>query len=123
MVKGKKGSSGSDAGPLKKVKGDWESSCISEHHLAGFQADGRLPPADSGRVRCPGNEVIPNPHAGERVMFLDVLTRGMSFPLHPFVQGLLCAYGIQLHDLPPNSFLHIACFITLCECFLGVYPH
>ncbi|KQJ81798.1 hypothetical protein BRADI_5g03162v3 [Brachypodium distachyon] len=32
-------------------------------------------------------------------------------------------YGRQLHDLPPNSYLHVACFITLCECFLGVSPH
>ena len=33
------------------------------------------------------------------------------------------AYQAQLHDLTPNGILHIACFITLCECFLGVYPH
>ena len=32
-------------------------------------------------------------------------------------------YGLQLHDLTPNSILQIACFITLCECFLGVFPH
>ncbi|KQK04340.1 hypothetical protein BRADI_2g13072v3 [Brachypodium distachyon] len=32
---------------------------------------------------------------------------------------MLLAYGLQLHNLPPNSYLHVACFITLCECFLG----
>src|SRR4051812_12285193 len=26
------------------------------------------------------------------------------------------------HDLTPNGILHIACFITLCEAFLGIYP-
>ena len=25
--------------------------------------------------------------------------------------------------LTPNGILHIACFITLCEAFLGIYPH
>ena len=30
---------------------------------------------------------------------------------------------MQLHQLTPNSILHIACFITLCECFLGIHPH
>jgi hypothetical protein len=30
---------------------------------------------------------------------------------------------VQLHQLTPNSFLHIACFITLCESFLGIEPH
>jgi hypothetical protein len=32
-------------------------------------------------------------------------------------------YGVQLHQLTPNSILHIACFITLCEAFLCINPH
>jgi hypothetical protein len=30
---------------------------------------------------------------------------------------------VQLHQLTPNSILHIACFVTLCESFLGIKPH
>ena len=30
---------------------------------------------------------------------------------------------MQLHQLTPNAILHIACFITLCECVLGIHPH
>jgi hypothetical protein len=30
---------------------------------------------------------------------------------------------VYLHQLTPNSILHIAYFITLCESFLGVEPH
>jgi hypothetical protein len=30
---------------------------------------------------------------------------------------------VQLHQLTPNSVLHIACFVTLCESFLGTEPH
>jgi hypothetical protein len=30
---------------------------------------------------------------------------------------------VQLHQLTPNSVLHIACFITLYESFLGIEPH
>jgi hypothetical protein len=30
---------------------------------------------------------------------------------------------VQLHQLTPNSILHIACFVTLCESFLGIEPH
>jgi hypothetical protein len=30
---------------------------------------------------------------------------------------------VQLHHLTPNSILHIACFITLCESFLGIDLH
>jgi hypothetical protein len=27
----------------------------------------------------------------------------------------LFVYDVQLHQLTPNSILHIACFITLCD--------
>jgi hypothetical protein len=51
------------------------------------------------------------------------MLRGLSLPPHPFLCGLLFVYGIQLHDLNPNTILHIACFIMLCEYFLGIEPH
>ncbi|KAK1668088.1 hypothetical protein QYE76_056247 [Lolium multiflorum] len=31
--------------------------------------------------------------------------------------------GYRLHQLTPNSILHISIFVTLCECFLGSHPH
>ena len=85
MGRGKKATSAGDNAPPKKMKGDWESSTISERQLASLRADGRLLPAASGKVRFAGNEVIPIPHADERVVFVDFLTRGLSFPLHEFV--------------------------------------
>jgi hypothetical protein len=30
---------------------------------------------------------------------------------------------VQLHQLTPNSILHIVCFMNLCESFLGIEPH
>jgi hypothetical protein len=56
-------------------------------------------------------------------MFLAFLLRGLSLPAHEFLRGLLFVYGMQLHQLMLNSILHIACFITLCETFLGIDPH
>jgi hypothetical protein len=56
-------------------------------------------------------------------MFLAFLLRGFSLPAHEFLYGLPFVYGMQLHQLTPNSLLHIVCFITLCEAFLGVDPH
>lgn len=76
-----------------------------------------------GHVRFPSEEVIPRPTHGERVVHYDFITRGLAFPVHHFLRSLLLAYGFQLHNLSPNSYLHIACFVTLCECFLGINPH
>jgi hypothetical protein len=56
-------------------------------------------------------------------MFFDFLLRGLSLPAHEFLRGLLFVYSVQLHQLTPNSLLHIACFITFCESFLGIEPH
>jgi hypothetical protein len=56
-------------------------------------------------------------------MFIAFLFRGLSLPTHEFLRGLLFVYGVQLHQFTPNSILHIACFITMCEAFLGINPH
>jgi hypothetical protein len=62
------------------------------------------------------------PDDGFRLLFLSFIYRWLSLPAHEFFRGLLFVYGVQLHQLTPNSILHIACFITLCEAFLGVDP-
>lgn len=49
--------------------------------------------------------------------------RGFGLPLHSFVWGILHYYKLELQNFHPNSILHIACFITLCEAFMGIWPH
>lgn len=66
---------------------------------------------------------VPQPRSIKRVCFISHIVRGFGFPIHPFLQGLLHFYGLQLHHLVPNSILHIACFIIFCEAFLCCEPH
>ena len=68
-------------------------------------------------------ENSPNPSSGERVCFVPFSLRGVGFPIHPFLRGLLEYYGLQLHSLTPASILHIAGYVTLCELFLGCEAH
>ncbi|KAK1628611.1 hypothetical protein QYE76_002926 [Lolium multiflorum] len=74
-------------------------------------------------LRFPKEESYPSPPIEYRVSFIDHLIRGLSPPIHEFLRGLLFVYGLQLHQLTPNSILHVSIFITLCECFLGVHPN
>ena len=127
-ISGKKKASGAAAatatdaaGDLKKVRGDWQRSSVTERQLEALRRDGVLPPLEKMATRVPGDEVAPHPRDGERVCFVDFVNRGFAFPVHEFVRGLMYAYGVQLHDFTPNSILHISCFITLCECFLGIH--
>ena len=102
------------------MSGKWERSTFGVADLGPLIADG-LVAGDA--VRIPGDEPVPAPMADERVCFQAFFPRGFSLPIHPFVRGLLYTYRLQLHNLTPNGILHIACFITLCEAFLGIYPH
>jgi hypothetical protein len=79
--------------------------------------------AASAEVIFPSTGIICHPQPGFRVIFLAFIFSGLSRPAHEFLCGLLFVYGMQLHQLTPNSILHIACFITLCEAFLGINPH
>jgi hypothetical protein len=99
---------------------DWVPSEFSQTDLTKAQKDGLIA---GDQVVFPSTERIPKPLSGYRVMFLAFLLRGLSFPAHKFLRGLLFVYGVQLHQVTPNSILHIACFVTLCESFMGIEPH
>jgi hypothetical protein len=133
---GKRGSSttGATAGAAKKAKktvkaadsdaptvGNWSHTKFLDQDQQKIVKTDILKD-DPAEVHVSGPEVIPRPPAGFRVLFLAFVLRGLSFPPHEFLRGLLFAYGIQLHDLNANTILHIACFIMLCECFLGIEP-
>ena len=32
-------------------------------------------------------------------------------------------YGLDFHDLAPDSFLHISAFVVVCKAFLRIPPH
>jgi hypothetical protein len=131
---GKRGSTAAGAttgAAVKKAKsadgetsavGNWVQSKISDKELDTAEKNGLLR-HDPAEALAAGPEIIPRPPPGFRVMFIAFILRGLSFPPHPFLRGLIYVYGIQLHDLNPNTILHLACFVTLCECFLGIKPH
>ncbi|KAK1698332.1 hypothetical protein QYE76_015029 [Lolium multiflorum] len=100
---------------------EWERSKISNQDVNLMKRLGLMKKEDA--IRFPSEESYPNPPMEYRVSFVDHLIRGLSTPIHDFLRGLLFVYGIQLHQLTPNSILHISIFITLCECFLGITPN
>jgi hypothetical protein len=100
---------------------NWVRSTITKKEVEKATADGLIIAQDS--IKFLSTERIPKPPSGYRVMFLAFLLRSFSLPTHEFLRGLLFVYGVQLHQLTPNSLLHIAYFVTLCESFLGIEPH
>jgi hypothetical protein len=106
---------------IKKQAAGWTASKITEADQNKVNKDKFL--LKSAEVFFLGGEIIPHPSKGFQVMFLSFLLCSLSLAAHDVLCGLLLIYGVQLHHLMPNSILHIAYFITLCEAFLGVDPH
>jgi len=73
--------------------------------------------------RVPGKEEFPQPHSDEVVSFLTFHERGLGYPAHWFLRGLLNEWGLKLQHLNPTGVLHLAEFDTVCEAFLGMEPH
>lgn len=125
------GAPSSSSRPLGPQKGDWENCSVSRAHLNKLQTQGYLPPVDlvyvwAGLTSINGEALAenpPNPSKKERVCFVSFLLRVIGFPIHPVLRGLLEYYGLQLHNLTPDSILHIAGFVALCELFLGCEAH
>ena len=119
------GTPSSSSCPYVPQKGDWESCSVSRAHLNKLQTQGYIPPADLVCVRARLTslngealaENFPNPSKEERVCFVSFLLRGVGFPIHPFLRGLLEYYGLQLHNLTPGSILHIAGLVLFASCF------
>ena len=122
------GQRSSSSRPSNPQPGDCKWCSIPHSELATLQTKGFLPPAYMVPVRVglatynggEQAESAPNPSKGERVCLVPYLIRGLGFPIHPFLRGLLEFYGLQLHNFTPASILHIAGFVALCELFLGI---
>ena len=98
------------------------TSSTTEGHIERLRSAGYLSGDIAHRLPDEG-QLIPTPRPHERVVFLPHFLRGIGFPLHPFVRGLMYYYGLDFHDLAPNFILNISAFIIVCEAFLCIQLH
>lgn len=101
----------------------WTPSMVIAARLESLVVVGVLPPNDFIEWQAASEEVFPTPNTGEIVFQTSFFDCGFYLSAHRFLRGLLYFYGLELHNLNPNGMLHVACFITLCECFLGIELH
>jgi hypothetical protein len=71
----------------------WVPSECAQSNLTKAQKDGFI--AEGDQVVFPSTERIPKPPSGYWVMFLAFLLRGLSFPAHEILRGLLLVYERQ----------------------------
>ena len=97
-------------------------SSIREEDITKLRVAGYLAENIAHRLPVEG-QMTPTPKYRERVVFLPHFIRGLGFPLHSFVRGLMYYYGLDFHDLALNFVLNISAFIVVCDAFLRMKPH
>jgi hypothetical protein len=63
------------------------------------------------------------PEMTQTVVFECAFLRGLGLSTRSFIRDILYYFGLHLCNLNPNSLIHIAIFINLCEDYLGIVPH
>ena len=71
----------------------------------------------------PPSGAAPSPPPGYVVSFVSFHERGFGVPASRFMRAILHVYGVELHNLSPNSISQAAIFATVCEGYLGIDPH
>ena len=104
------------------LQGQWMPSSITEEDIKKLREARYLTAEVSHRLPARG-QVVPTPEPNKNVVFISHFLRGLGLTLDPFVRGFMFYYGLDFHDLAPDSFLHISAFIIVCEAFLCITPH
>jgi hypothetical protein len=74
-------------------------------------------------VDAPPSGAAPSPPPGYVVSFVSFHERGFGVPASHFMRAILHVYGVELHNLSPNSISQAAIFAAVCEGYLGIDPH
>lgn len=101
----------------------WFPSTICGDHLEAHVMEKSLSSKEELPWMMARTEAILALVGDERVLHQQLFGHILGFPLHSFVHELLFFYACQLHHLTPNTVLHIANFIMLRDCFLGMELH
>ena len=84
--------------------------------------EGLIPAKEDSGWRSVEGDVEPKPQPDKRVMLTSHIHPGLGFPPSLFFLIVCEHYGLQPHNMTPNSVLYIAGFQALFEGWLGLAP-
>jgi hypothetical protein len=104
----------------------WPFSTVMADDLEALVAEGLLRPLSGGSQpewMAPSSGATLSPPPGYVVSFVSFHERGFGVPTSHFMRAILHVYGVELHNLSPNSISQAAIFAAVCEGYLGIDPH
>jgi hypothetical protein len=103
----------------------WPFSTVIVDDLEALVADGLLRPLSGDSQpewMGPPSGAAPSPPPGYVLSFVSFHERGFGVPASRFMRAILHVYGVELHNLSPNSKAQAAIFAAVCEGFWGLPP-
>jgi hypothetical protein len=104
----------------------WPFSTVTADDLEALVAEGLLCHLSDERQpewMPPPSGAAPSPPPGYVVSFVSFHERGFGVPASRFMRAILHVYGVELHNLSPNSISQVAIFAAVCKGYLGIDPH
>jgi hypothetical protein len=109
---------GSKARNREGEKGKWWPCEVKDSDLRELQEEGMISPNWS----IMKDSITPKPNPDERVLTKAWVEHGLSLSCSEFFISVLTTYGLQPHNICPNSYLLLSNFVTLCEGHLEIRP-
>ena len=103
----------------------WPFSTFTADDLEALVAEGLLRPLSGDpqpEWMVPPSGASPSLSSGYVLSFVSFHERGFGVPASRFMRAILHFYGVQMHNLSPNSIAQAAIFAAVCEGFLGIAP-
>jgi hypothetical protein len=104
----------------------WPFSTVTADDLEALVAEGLLRPLSGDpqpEWMAPPSGAASSPPPGYVVSFVSFHERGFGVSASRFMRAILHVYGVELHNLSPNSISQAAIFVAVCEGYLGIDPH
>jgi hypothetical protein len=104
----------------------WPFSTVTAGDLEALATEGLLRPLSGDSQpewMAPPSGAAPSPPPGYVLSFVSFHDRGFGVPASRFMRAILHVYGVELHNLSPNSISQAAIFVAVCEGYLGIAPH
>jgi hypothetical protein len=105
----------SDKLPATKVFG---RSRVSERLVKVYEKMGFI---EAGRGCAPDKETVPSPRAKEVIVYRDLFSAGLRFPLDAVVVRIHRNFDMYLHHLTPNAVLQLSVYMWASKT-MGVSP-
>ena len=100
--------------PEKRKTLLFEQSLVSQNTIDFYVSKGYF---EEGVCCPPEGEIHPVPKAGEVVVFKDLFTVGLRFPVDPMVPKLLEPFNVKLYNFTPNGFVALSTFLWAVQTF------